>query len=274
MDLLMKLPPLKLAVVGHQEWVTFLQVDSLPQPGRISRSLQDLNEPAGAGAVVAVQLARLTGCRVPFFTALGRDDLGQRSLQRLQDLGVDCHVAWRDAPSRRGISLVDGSGDRAITVVGDRHTPKANDSLPWELLESCDGVFVSATDAKGLQLARQARILTATPRLGLPVLQEASITIDALIGSALDPSEQVPPGSLNPVPLLTIATEGDKGGSLMPGGRYSASSPQAPALESYGCGDSFAAGVTAGLAAGWSPMDAARLGAACGADCVTRFGPY
>ena len=142
MDLLMKLPPLKLAVVGHQEWVTFLQVDALPQPGKISRSLQDLNEPAGAGAVVAVHLARLTGCRVPFFTALGRDELGERSLQRLQDLGVDCHVAWRDAPSRRGISLVDSSGDRAITVIGDRHTPKANDPLPWERLESCDGVFV------------------------------------------------------------------------------------------------------------------------------------
>ena len=78
------LPPLKLAVVGHQEWVTFLQVDALPQPGRISRSLRHLDEPAGAGAVVAVQLARLTGQRIPFFTALGRDELGERSVQRLQ----------------------------------------------------------------------------------------------------------------------------------------------------------------------------------------------
>ena len=73
---------LKLAVVGHQEWVTFLQVDALPQPGRISRALRDLEEPAGAGAVVAVQLARLTGQRIPFFTALGRDAIGERSVAR------------------------------------------------------------------------------------------------------------------------------------------------------------------------------------------------
>ena len=261
-------------MVGHQEWVTFLQVDALPQPGRISRSLRHLDEPAGAGAVVAVQLARLTGQRIPFFTALGRDELGERSVQRLQELGVDPYVAWRDAPSRRGISLVDSSGDRAITVIGERHTPIANDPLPWDLLRHCDGVFVSATDREGLILARHARVLTATPRLRLPILQGAGVTLDALIGSALDPSEQIPEGSLQPAPRLTIATEGDAGGTLIPGGRFQATRPPGQVLESYGCGDSFAAGATAGLAAGWTPAEAAHLGAICGASCVTRFGPY
>ena len=41
--------------------------------------------------------------------------------------------AWRDQPSRRGLSLVDHTGDRAITVIGERLTPTAEDSLPWEL---------------------------------------------------------------------------------------------------------------------------------------------
>ncbi|MEB3158462.1 MAG: PfkB family carbohydrate kinase [Synechococcus sp.] len=268
------LSTLKVAVIGHQEWVNFLQVDRFPQPGQISRSLRSLEEPAGAGAVVAVQLARLTGQRVPFFTALGRDDRGEQSVARLQELGVDPLVAWRDAPSRRGISLVDGGGDRAITVIGERHTPLAEDPLPWDLLQTCDGVFVSATDASGLKLARQARILTATPRLGLSVLEAASVPLDALIGSALDPSEQVAEGHLNPPPRLTIATEGDQGGWMTPGGRYQATEPPGLPLESYGCGDSFAAGVTAGLAAGWPPAEAVRLGAKCGALCVTRFGPY
>ena len=99
------LPPVKLAVIGHQEWVTFLQVDALPRPGLISRAARSLEEPAGAGAVVAVQLARLTGTTVPFFTALGRDAIGRRSVERLRELGVDPHVAWRDQPSRRGLSL-------------------------------------------------------------------------------------------------------------------------------------------------------------------------
>ena len=78
---------LRLAVVGHQEWVTFLDVDALPQAGCISRASRSLEEPAGAGAVVAVQLARLSDRPVLFFTALGRDAIGERSVQRLKELG-------------------------------------------------------------------------------------------------------------------------------------------------------------------------------------------
>jgi ribokinase len=48
----------------------------------------------------------------------------------------------------------------------------------------------------------------------------------------------------------------------------------APPLDAYGCGDSFAAGVTAGLAAGWSLEQAVSLGCHCGAACALRFGPY
>ena len=265
---------LKLAVVGHQEWVTFLEVDELPSPGRICRASRNLDEPAGGGAVVAVQLARLTGQRVPFFTALGRDAIGKRSVERLWELGVEPVVAWRDKPSRRGISLVDPEGDRAITVIGERLTPIAEDNLGWERLTDFDGVFVSATDTGGLVHARRARVLTATPRLGLPVLQEASLRLDALIGSGMDPGEQIPENCLNPAPALRIATEGEAGGVLRPGGRFKAEPLPAPLQESYGCGDSFAAGVTAGLSAGWSVHDAVALGARCGAACATRFGPY
>ena len=101
-------------------------------------------------AVVAVQLAQLTNTIVPFFTALGHDEIGEQSVERLRALGVNCHVAWREGPSRRGISLVDHGGDRAITVIGERHTPRADDPLPWEKLNDCDGVFVSATNVEGL----------------------------------------------------------------------------------------------------------------------------
>ena len=265
---------LKLAVVGHQEWVTFLAVDQLPKPGLISRSHRALEEPAGAGAVVAVQMARLTGQRVPFFTALGRDDIAERSVERLRHLGVDCYVAWKDVPSRRGISLVDSTGDRAITVIGERLTPQSSDDLPWDSLASCDGVFVSAADSAGLKQARRARVLTATPRLRQEILQNAGVELDALIGSGLDPGEQLDRTVLSPTPRLMIATEGSNGGTMEPGGRYEASPTPGQPVESYGCGDSFAAGVTAGLAAGLSARVAIQLGADCGAACATRFGPY
>jgi ribokinase len=269
-----RLPPLQLAVVGHLEWVNFLAVNALPQAGVISRAHRSLEEPAGAGAVVAVQLARLSRRPVLFFTALGRDAHGERSEARLRELGVEPVVAWREQPTRRGISLVDGSGDRAITVIGERLTPLASDPLDWERLEDCDGVFVSASDAAGLRLARQARVLTATPRLRLPLLQDARVKLDALIGSGLDADEQIPLDALDPAPALTIATEGAAGGTLTPGGRYSPEPLPGPLVESYGCGDSFAAGITAGLAAGWTVDAAVTLGARCGAACASRFGPY
>mgnify|MGYP003340632757 CR=1 FL=1 len=70
----------------------------------------------GRGAVVAVQMARLTGQRVPFFTALGRDRCGAEAAERLDALGLELHVAWRDAPTRRGITFIDASGERTIKI--------------------------------------------------------------------------------------------------------------------------------------------------------------
>ena len=208
-------------------------MNELPSPGQISRAHRSLEEPAGAGAVVAVQLARLTGQQVTFFTALGKDEIGERSEARLRELGVNPIIAWRDQPTRRGISLVDRSSDRAITVIGER-----------------------------------------LPRLRLPVLQDAGVNLDALIGSNLDPGECFREDELTPTPTLRIATEGERGGLLIPGGRFEAQPLPAPLVETYGCGDSFAAGVTAGLAAGWSTTEAIKLGAQCGATCATHFGPY
>jgi ribokinase len=187
---------------------------------------------------------------------------------------LEVHVAWREAPTRRGLSLVDGRGDRAITVIGERLCPGASDPLPWAALADCDGVFVTACDAAGLRSCRQARLLAATPRLRLPVLQQAGVRLDALIGSGLDPGEVVPEGVLDPLPQIRIATEGAAGGVAMPGGRFRAPQLSATLIDSYGCGDSFAAGVTAGLAAGWSLEQAISLGCHCGAACATHFGPY
>ncbi len=273
-DDLPPLPPLQLAVVGHVEWVDFLAVDVLPAAGLIGHASRFLEEAAGGGAVVAVQLARLLGKPVPFFTALGRDAIGERAAVRLRELGLELHVAWREAPTRRGVSFVDDHGDRSITVIGDRLSPTAADPLPWESLADCDGVFVTAADRDALRHGRAARVLAATPRLGLTLIQEAGVALDALIGSGLDPGEAVPPGALQPPPALRIATEGAGGGRVEPGGRFAAPVLSAPVIDSYGCGDSFAAGVTAGLAAGWSLEQAISLGCHCGAACTSRFGPY
>jgi ribokinase len=57
-------------------------------------------------------------------------------------------------------------------------------------------------------------------------------------------------------------------------GRYEATPLPGPVRDAYGCGDSFAAGLTYGLGAGFSIEDALELAARCGAACLTGRGPY
>ena len=44
---------LKFAVIGHIEWINFIEVDQSPKPGLISHSKKSLEYPAGGGSVIA-----------------------------------------------------------------------------------------------------------------------------------------------------------------------------------------------------------------------------
>jgi len=55
---------MRVAVVGHVEWVEFARVESVPRAGEIVHALETWQEPAGGGAVAAAQLARLAGVLV------------------------------------------------------------------------------------------------------------------------------------------------------------------------------------------------------------------
>ena len=47
-----------------------------------------------------------------------------------------------------------------------------------------------------------------------------------------------------------------------------------PIIDSYGCGDSFAAGILFGLASKWNIEKTVRLGTVLGSNCIGNFGPY
>lgn len=263
------------AVVGHVEWAEAVRVEHLPTAGQIVHGQPAWSAPAGGGGVAAVALGRMAG-EVHLFTALGDDQLGRRSLAALADLGVQVHVAWRDHPQRTALVHVDTAGERAITVVGARAGPAAADDLPWELLDQADAVYFTAGDAGAVAHARRAGVLVATAR-ALGMLQGTGVQVDALVGSATDPGERYSAGDLDPEPTFVVRTEADAGGSWEgPGGpgRWDALAPPGPALDSFGCGDSFAAALTHGLGAGLSIAAAAEAGARAGADCAARAGPY
>ena len=228
---------------------------------------------AGGGAVAAVQLANLAGDAM-FFTTFGADERGRQARERLEAKRVRVIAREVDLPQRHGVTFVDDDGERTITVVGERLTLRGDDTdLPWSELDGADGVYFVSGDAETVRQARKARVLVAASR-SLEVLQEAGVELDAIVGSDLDPGERYLRGDLDPAPRLVVRTAGADGGTLEPGGHYEAVEPPGPIVDSYGCGDCFAAGLTYGLAAGMSVVEAAEIASRCGATVLTGNGPY
>jgi ribokinase len=263
---------MRVAVVGHVEWVDFLRVAHVPEPGEIVSAGEVWQEAAGGGADAAVQLLKLAGAAT-LFTALGDDEYGRRSFEELTSRGLRIEAAWRPAPQRRAVCFLDADGERSITLFSPKLVPHGADPLPWDELEDTDGVYFSGGDAEALRRARRGRVLVATAR-ELPTLRQASVSIDVLVGSADDPGERYEHGDLDPAPCHVVRTEGAGGGVVEPGGRFAAPAVPGAVVDTYGAGDAFAAGLTYALAWG-SPMHAAlELASRCGAAVLTGRGPY
>lgn len=267
---------MRVAVVGHVEWVEFLRVPRVPAPGEIVHASDVFAVAAGGGGVAAVQLSKLAGS-CTFFTALGDDEIGRASYEDLAARGLELHVAWRSDSQRRAVTFVDDAGERTITVLGEREVPRAPDPLPWETLAEFDAIYVTGDDPGALRAARRGRVLVATARV-LPAVASAGVQLDALVGSGADPSERYRPGDLDPAPRFVVMTAGARGGTIEQLGKepqtYAAAQLPGRIADAYGAGDSFAAGLTYGLGAGMDIGDAAALAARCGAHCMTGRGPY
>jgi ribokinase len=264
---------MRLAVVGHVEWVEFVRVESVPAPGEIAHALETWEEAAGGGAVAAVQLAKLAGS-ASLFTALGSDELGRRSRAQLSEQGVTVRAMPDPSPQRRAVCFVDAVGERTITVMGDKLRPSGADArLPWHELNGIDGAYFVSGDVEALRRAREARVLVATAR-ELATLRAAGVQLDALVGSGEDESELYRPGDLDPAPQLVVTTSGRLGGWAQPGGPFRPAPVRGPIADAYGCGDAFAAGLTFALARGDGPDESLDLAARCGAAVLTGAGPY
>jgi ribokinase len=155
---------LQVGVVGHVEWVQFARVQHVPSAGEVIHARDVFEEPAGGGAVAAVQLARLAGGAL-LFTALGGDEHGRRAVARLGELGVEVRAARSRAPTRTAVTLLDDPGERTIITLGERLEPRGeDDELPWAEIEGIDAVYFTAGDLAALRAARRARVLVASPR--------------------------------------------------------------------------------------------------------------
>ena len=267
---------MRTAVVGHVEWVEFALVPHIPRAGEIVHGESTWSGPGGGGAGAAVQLAKLSSDTL-FFTALGRDRRGRRAAEELERLGLTLHVAWRDQPTRRAFTHIDQTGERTITVLGERLGPHGMDPLPWPELKGVDATYFTAGDEEALWRARESRVLVATSR-ALEVIRCAEVKLDALVGSATDPDEAYATASLDPAPKLVVMTTGATGGAYWTESgideTFTAPEFDDHVVSRYGAGDSFAGGLTLALGAGASPPDAIAFAARCGAAVLHGMGPF
>jgi ribokinase len=275
---------LQMAVVGHVEWVQFGHVARLPTAGAVEHATDAFEEPAGGGAVAAVALARLAGSST-LLTALGADEQARLTLARLGELGVEVRVAAAagcdpDAPppTRRAVTLIDAANERSITTFGARLDPVGDESeRAWDGLSSLDGTYFTAGDVDALRRARAAsRVLVASPRARGALGQ--GVPLDALVLSAHDPLELEAAAGAEGDAELVVETEGEEGGRWRrrdgTTGRWPAAPVAGKALDTYGCGDTFAAAITYALAAGMDLEPALELAARAAAHTLTLAGPY
>jgi ribokinase len=264
------------AAVGHVEWVTFAMVPRVPGQGEIVESTETFDCAAGGAAVAAVQLAKLAG-EATLFTALGNDDPTDQIVADLERRGVRVHWVSRDLPQRRAVTLLDPEHERTIVTLGERLSPRGEDALPWEELAEVDALYYVSGDAESVRRARAARTVVGSTRV-LATLAEAGVRLDAAVGSAKDEGERYEDGDIEPPPRFVVRTSGQAGGRWagIEGrtGEWKAAALPGPPVDAYGCGDSFAAGLTYGLAETGDIEAALELGARCGAACMTGRGPY
>jgi ribokinase len=262
---------MRVAVVGHVEWLRFAGVEQMPKRGDIVHSYVDWEQVGGGGAVAAIQLALLAD-ETHLFTLLGDDELGRRSQEELGALGVTVHAATSAEKTRWAFVHCDDDGERTITTVGPKLHPRGHDDrFPWPDLVGMDAVFITAGDVDAVVAARRSRVLVATGR-ELLTLKRAGVELDALVRSGEDESEAYHPGDLDPEPRLVVTTSGSLGGWMQPGGPYTASPAPGEIVDAFGAGDSFMAGLTFALGTGLEPTEAVAFAAKCGAAALTGRG--
>jgi ribokinase len=265
----------KPAVVGHVEWVDFLVVPRLPAQGEILHVSSAHEAAGGGGSMAAYALRSLAGaCR--FVCAVGEDARGAAAAGGLREAGlvVDA-VTVAGRVQRRTVTFLDDDHERTINVLGERLVPRGADPVDWEALAACDCVYFTGGDGDALRRARAAATVVATPR-ARDALLGAGVEVDALVGSSSDQGEVID-GPLLEIARCVVQTEGSRGGAWRArdgsSGRWEAAPLTGEPVDAYGCGDSFAAAVTFGLAAGMGIQGACELGAKVGAAVLCERAP-
>jgi ribokinase len=264
----------RVVIVGHVEWVTHA-LGEVPARGRIADLHGAFTEPAGGGGVAAAAAARL-GAPVRLLTAVGNDDAAASSLDLLRSRGIDVAATRRPVPQTPVLTITGRDGERTIMVVGNRLQAQAADGMHESALADAGAAYYTGEDPALLAEVRARVPLLVVSARRSADLVASGVAADVVVGSLNDPDEHTDDLPQHLRPQWCVQTDGANGGVIVAIDgteiRYAPVPPPGVVIDSYGCGDSFAAGLTVGLSRGLAITDAAALGACAGAACTTWRG--
>ncbi len=292
--------PPRIAAVGvHILDVLGRPVEAIP-PGQGSARLSEIRATAaGTAAGTAVDLATL-GAQVRSLGAIGADLLGDILLLAMSARGVDTSGLVRTTAAQTSATIlpIRRSGERpALHVPGASRELRLADIDP-DGLRGIDALLLGGPDAlTGLSAADLTTIAGAARQDGALVVVDVLHPGDpgglARLAGALAQADWFCPNCDQLLALtgraaledaisdvLAIGTGGvavtlGADGCLVTDGTGAAQPvPGIPVevVDTTGCGDGFTAGFLIGLLRGCDPVDAARLGVACGSLVATGLG--
>lgn len=275
-----------------------VETPRLAGPGETAEGTRFYTTPGGKGgnqAVAAARLAESPGS-VKMVGRIGDDGFGEEMAQFMRDEGIDTTLLRRTEDIASGIAVIFILGD------GENHVNPVYGANGLCDEQQSDDV-AGALSGAGVLLCQQEIPLSAT---------RASIDAAVKVGVPiiLDPApvRMVPDGFYDSVTVLTpnqgeasslsgidvadagtaksaarkirdtgietvIVTLGNQGAWLESEGVSELLDPyRVDVVATVAAGDAFNGGLGAGLASGMGLLDAARLGMAAGAVCVSRDG--
>ncbi len=289
------LPSPAIVVVGSTMIDLVAFADRLPDAGETLVGTRFLQGFGGKGANQAVAAARF-GAAVAMVNAVGDDSNGRAIVANLVVQGVATDdVAIVAGTSGVAPIWVDGAGMNRIIVIPGTNAEVSPGAAAAAVERLRPAVVLGQfeipqdTTTAAFRAARDVGAVTIlNPAPGGPVEPDLLAVTDWLVpnetefaliaGHSLAPDRDTEAEAIDALGtrlgVSLVVTLGDRGVILRPfGGTVERiAAPVVAAVDTTGAGDAFVGAFGVGLALGWAPHLAARLGCAMASDSVTRPG--
>ncbi|MFH1537620.1 MAG: carbohydrate kinase family protein [bacterium] len=273
-------------------------VDRLPRRGTLLYVSGLELHLGGCAANTAVALARL-GAGVALVTRIGKDDFGRFLESALEREGIDCSLVRetiRAGTSATGVA-VSSDGERSfIHNVGSNAELRASDfsieSFPRARHLHLGGALLNPRlegrplgaimkKAKAAGLTTSLDTVWSPRKNSLGFHEQALPHTDILFANEREGkllTGRRTPGTMAKFLLergvgTVVIKQGERGGTVFTAhGEFSTPALRAKCVDTTGAGDAFVGGFLYSFLCGGSLEEAARLGSAAGALCVTKLG--